>query len=63
MDINITDIILLQETTALLMWTSVSLLHVSMEEAARTSSTLISVSVQMALQVGDTSYQLFNFTP
>lgn len=45
------------------MWTSVSLLHVSMEEAARTSSTLISVSVQMALQVGDTSYQLFNFIP
>lgn len=53
---DITDVVLLQETTALLMWTSASLLRVSMEEAVRILSTLISVSVQMASQVGESSY-------
>lgn len=40
------------------MWTSVSLLHVSMEEAVRIWSTLINVCVQMDSQVGETSYHL-----
>lgn len=45
-------LLLLQETTAPSMWTSVSLLRVGMEEAARTWSTLIDVCAQMASQVG-----------
>lgn len=42
----------LQETTVQLMWMSVSLLHVSMKEAARIWSTPINVCVQMVSKVG-----------
>lgn len=52
-----------QETTAQSMWTSVSLLRVSMEEPVRIWSTLISVCVQTASQVGETSYLLFYLSP
>jgi len=52
------SLLLLQEITAQSMWTSVSLLPASMEEAARIWSTLISVCVRMASQVGGTSYLL-----
>lgn len=41
------------------MWMSVSLLHVSMEEAVRIWSTLINACVQRDSQVGETSYLLF----
>lgn len=55
---NLINVFPLQETTAQSMWTSVSLLHVSMEEAVRIWSTLINVCVQMDSQVGETSYHL-----
>lgn len=48
------DELLSQETTAPSTWTSARLLLVSMEEAARMASTLISVCVQMDSQVGET---------
>lgn len=41
------------------MWTSVSLLRVSMEEAVRIWSILINVCVQMDSQVGEPFYLLF----
>lgn len=56
---NLMHMFRLQETTAQLMWTSVSLRRVRMEEAVRIWSTLINVCVQTASQVGETSYQLF----
>lgn len=55
---NLINTFCLQETTALLMWTSVSLLHVNMGEAVRIWSTHINVCVQMDSQVGETSYML-----
>lgn len=58
-DMNLMNMFRLQETTAQLMWTSVSLLRVRMEEAVRIWSTLINVCVQTASQVGGTSYLLF----
>ncbi len=58
-DMNLINMFCLQETTAHLMWTSVSLLHVRMEVAVRIWSTLINACVQTASQVGETSYLLF----
>lgn len=49
-------LVYLQETTVQLMWMSVSLLHVSMEEAARIWSTPINVCVQMVSKVGGFPY-------